>query len=167
MLEEGLINHPVVGFGELGRKVNELRNLFRKIEESEVLCLLWKFLWLIIDLWPLYKVSIKWRFILMYYLLVLATICGGGSTYRMPKIIERSCYFSLWKACSGWSYWRGLSLGWWLPPECHIVWENAWQCFWHLGRGKTYRGQYFKSLFAIFRCLIIPLAEIFVSHFLL
>jgi hypothetical protein len=37
MLEEGLINHPVVGFGELGRKVNELRNLFRKIEESEVL----------------------------------------------------------------------------------------------------------------------------------
>ncbi|VAH01237.1 unnamed protein product [Triticum turgidum subsp. durum] len=35
MLEEGLINHPVVGFGELGRKVNELRNLFRKIEESE------------------------------------------------------------------------------------------------------------------------------------
>lgn len=36
MLEEGLINHPVVGFGELGRKVNELRNLFRKIEESEV-----------------------------------------------------------------------------------------------------------------------------------
>jgi hypothetical protein len=40
MLEEGLINHPVVGFGELGRKVNELRNLFRKIEESEVLILL-------------------------------------------------------------------------------------------------------------------------------
>jgi hypothetical protein len=38
MLEEGLINHPVVGFGELGRKVNELRNLLRKIEESEVLC---------------------------------------------------------------------------------------------------------------------------------
>jgi len=38
--EEGLINHPVVGFGELGRKVNELRNLFRKIEESEVLILL-------------------------------------------------------------------------------------------------------------------------------
>ncbi|CAM0906229.1 unnamed protein product [Alopecurus aequalis] len=37
MLEEGLINHPVVGFGELGRKVNELRNLFRKIEESESL----------------------------------------------------------------------------------------------------------------------------------
>ena len=40
MLEEGLINHTVVGFGELGRKVNELRNLFRKIEESEVLILL-------------------------------------------------------------------------------------------------------------------------------
>ena len=40
MLEEGLINHPVVGFGDLGRKVNELRNLFRKIEESEVLILL-------------------------------------------------------------------------------------------------------------------------------
>jgi hypothetical protein len=40
MLEEGLINHPVVGFGELGRKVNELRNLFRRIEESEVLILL-------------------------------------------------------------------------------------------------------------------------------
>jgi len=40
MLEEGLINHPVVGFGELGRKVNELRNLFRKIAESEVLILL-------------------------------------------------------------------------------------------------------------------------------
>ncbi|KAL6655235.1 hypothetical protein ACP70R_006061 [Stipagrostis hirtigluma subsp. patula] len=37
ILEEGLINHPVVGFGELGRKVNELRNLFRKIEESESL----------------------------------------------------------------------------------------------------------------------------------
>ncbi|XP_062198694.1 protein unc-13 homolog [Phragmites australis] len=37
MLEEGLINHPVVGFGELGRKVNEARNLFRKIEESESL----------------------------------------------------------------------------------------------------------------------------------
>lgn len=37
MLEEGLINYPVVGFGELGRKVNELRNLFRKIEESESL----------------------------------------------------------------------------------------------------------------------------------
>ncbi|CAN6211562.1 unnamed protein product [Urochloa humidicola] len=37
MLEEGLINHPVVGFGELGRKVNELRNIFTKIEESESL----------------------------------------------------------------------------------------------------------------------------------
>ncbi|XP_072998980.1 protein unc-13 homolog isoform X2 [Typha latifolia] len=37
MLEEGLINHPVVGFGELGRKINELRNLLRKIEESESL----------------------------------------------------------------------------------------------------------------------------------
>ncbi|KAL6880080.1 hypothetical protein ACP4OV_011645 [Aristida adscensionis] len=37
ILEEGLINHPVAGFGDLGRKVNELRNLFRKIEESESL----------------------------------------------------------------------------------------------------------------------------------
>ncbi|XP_008791229.2 protein unc-13 homolog [Phoenix dactylifera] len=37
MLEEGLINHPVVGFGELGRKTIELRNLLRKIEESESL----------------------------------------------------------------------------------------------------------------------------------
>lgn len=36
MLEEGLINHPVVGFGELGRKAIELRNLLQKIEESEV-----------------------------------------------------------------------------------------------------------------------------------
>lgn len=37
MLEEGLINHPVVGFGELGHKTIELRNLLRKIEESEAL----------------------------------------------------------------------------------------------------------------------------------
>lgn len=37
MLEEGLINHPVVGFGEMGRKLNELRNIMRQIEESEVL----------------------------------------------------------------------------------------------------------------------------------
>ncbi|XP_078152994.1 plant/protein (DUF810) isoform X1 [Carex rostrata] len=37
ILEEGLINHTVVGFGELGRKINELRNLLRKIEESETL----------------------------------------------------------------------------------------------------------------------------------
>lgn len=36
MLEEGLINHPVVGFGESGRKANEFRNLLKKIEESEV-----------------------------------------------------------------------------------------------------------------------------------
>lgn len=36
MLEEGLINHPVVGFGESGRKANDLRILLRKIEESEV-----------------------------------------------------------------------------------------------------------------------------------
>ncbi|KAF5735316.1 hypothetical protein HS088_TW15G00818 [Tripterygium wilfordii] len=37
MLEEGLINHPVVGFGESGRKANELRILLAKIEESEFL----------------------------------------------------------------------------------------------------------------------------------
>ncbi|CAN1339112.1 Protein unc-13 homolog [Linum perenne] len=34
MLEEGLINHPVVGFGESGRKGSELRILLAKIEES-------------------------------------------------------------------------------------------------------------------------------------
>ncbi|GAB4832155.1 Protein unc-13 [Ancistrocladus abbreviatus] len=37
MLEEGLINHPAVGFGESGRKSSELRNLLAKIEESEFL----------------------------------------------------------------------------------------------------------------------------------
>ncbi|KAF5195944.1 Peptidyl-prolyl cis-trans isomerase [Thalictrum thalictroides] len=37
MLEEGLINHPAVGFGESGRKANEFRNLLLKIEESESL----------------------------------------------------------------------------------------------------------------------------------
>ncbi|XP_010097920.2 uncharacterized protein LOC21392690 [Morus notabilis] len=37
ILEEGLINHPVVGFGESGRKANELRILLAKIEESEFL----------------------------------------------------------------------------------------------------------------------------------
>lgn len=37
MLEEGLINHPVVGFGESGRKASELRILLAKIEESESL----------------------------------------------------------------------------------------------------------------------------------
>jgi len=36
MLEEGLINHPVVGFGESGRKASEVRILLAKIEESEV-----------------------------------------------------------------------------------------------------------------------------------
>jgi hypothetical protein len=36
VLEEGLVNHPVVGFGESGRKTNELRILLAKIEESEV-----------------------------------------------------------------------------------------------------------------------------------
>lgn len=40
MLEEGLINHPVVGFGESGRKASELRILLSKIEESEVCVLL-------------------------------------------------------------------------------------------------------------------------------
>ncbi|PIA60117.1 hypothetical protein AQUCO_00400782v1 [Aquilegia coerulea] len=37
MLEEGLINHPAVGFGESGRKANEFRILLLKIEESESL----------------------------------------------------------------------------------------------------------------------------------
>ncbi|XP_078438280.1 plant/protein (DUF810) isoform X2 [Wolffia australiana] len=37
LLEEGLINHPVVGFGESGRKANDMRILLRKIEESELL----------------------------------------------------------------------------------------------------------------------------------
>ncbi|XP_062093119.1 protein unc-13 homolog [Humulus lupulus] len=35
MLEEGLINFPVVGFGESGRKASEMRILLAKIEESE------------------------------------------------------------------------------------------------------------------------------------
>ncbi|GMH05086.1 hypothetical protein Nepgr_006926 [Nepenthes gracilis] len=37
MLEEGLINHPAVGFGESGTKSNEIRILLAKIEESEFL----------------------------------------------------------------------------------------------------------------------------------
>ncbi|XP_073269571.1 protein unc-13 homolog isoform X1 [Primulina huaijiensis] len=37
MLEEGLVNHPVVGFGESGRKASDLRVLLAKIEESESL----------------------------------------------------------------------------------------------------------------------------------
>ncbi|XP_054815396.1 protein unc-13 homolog isoform X2 [Prosopis cineraria] len=37
MLEEGLVNLPAVGFGESGRKTNELRILLAKIEESEFL----------------------------------------------------------------------------------------------------------------------------------
>jgi len=37
MLEEGLIHHPVVGFGESGHKTNDLKNILRKIEESESL----------------------------------------------------------------------------------------------------------------------------------
>ncbi|GFP93431.1 hypothetical protein PHJA_001487500 [Phtheirospermum japonicum] len=37
MLEEGLVNHPVVGFGESGKKANDLRVLLGKIEESESL----------------------------------------------------------------------------------------------------------------------------------
>ena len=36
VLEEGLVNHPAVGFNESGRKTNELRILLAKIEESEV-----------------------------------------------------------------------------------------------------------------------------------
>lgn len=39
MLEEGLINHAVVGFGESGRKPSDLRILLAKIEESEVCAL--------------------------------------------------------------------------------------------------------------------------------
>ncbi|KDP40553.1 hypothetical protein JCGZ_24552 [Jatropha curcas] len=35
ILEEGLINHPVVGFGESGHKASDLRILLAKIEESE------------------------------------------------------------------------------------------------------------------------------------
>ncbi|GAB2282430.1 Protein unc-13 [Dionaea muscipula] len=35
MLEEGLINHPAVGFGESGRASSEMRTLLAKIEESE------------------------------------------------------------------------------------------------------------------------------------
>ncbi|KAJ6713944.1 PROTEIN UNC-13-like protein [Salix viminalis] len=35
MLEEGLINHAVVGFGESGHKPSDLRILLAKIEESE------------------------------------------------------------------------------------------------------------------------------------
>nr|KAJ0222629.1 hypothetical protein LSAT_V11C200053690 [Lactuca sativa] len=35
MLEEGLVNHPVVGFGESGRKASEIRILLARIEESE------------------------------------------------------------------------------------------------------------------------------------
>ncbi|CAK9133650.1 unnamed protein product [Ilex paraguariensis] len=37
MLEEGLVNHPAVGFGESGRRASELRILLAKIEESESL----------------------------------------------------------------------------------------------------------------------------------
>lgn len=40
MLEEGLINHPAVGFGESGRKASDLQILLAKIEESEVCVLL-------------------------------------------------------------------------------------------------------------------------------
>nr|KAJ0201150.1 hypothetical protein LSAT_V11C600314860 [Lactuca sativa] len=36
MLEEGLVNHPVVGFGEFGRKASEMRILLARIEESKV-----------------------------------------------------------------------------------------------------------------------------------
>ncbi|XP_058079105.1 protein unc-13 homolog [Magnolia sinica] len=37
LLEEGLLNHPAVGFGESGRKANDLRILLKNIEESESL----------------------------------------------------------------------------------------------------------------------------------
>lgn len=36
MLEEGLVNHPAVGFGESSRRTSELRIILAKIEESEV-----------------------------------------------------------------------------------------------------------------------------------
>ena len=36
VLEKGLINHPVVGFGESGRKTSNLRFLLAIIKESEV-----------------------------------------------------------------------------------------------------------------------------------
>ncbi|CAI9299285.1 unnamed protein product [Lactuca saligna] len=35
MLEEGLVNHPIVGFGESGRKASGMRILLARIEESE------------------------------------------------------------------------------------------------------------------------------------
>ena len=44
MLEEGLVNHPVVGFGESGRKASEMRILLARIEESEVSFVLFLFL---------------------------------------------------------------------------------------------------------------------------
>lgn len=37
LLEEGLLNHPAVGFGESRRRANDLRVLLRKIEDSELL----------------------------------------------------------------------------------------------------------------------------------
>jgi hypothetical protein len=37
MLAEGLINNPVVGFGESGRKATDLKSLLLRIEESESL----------------------------------------------------------------------------------------------------------------------------------
>ncbi|KAE9620847.1 hypothetical protein Lalb_Chr01g0007381 [Lupinus albus] len=37
VLEEGLVHHPAVGFGECGHNTNELRILLAKIEESEFL----------------------------------------------------------------------------------------------------------------------------------
>lgn len=49
MLEEGLVNHPAVGFGESGRKANELRALLAKIEESEV-CIYLSFVCVIYNL---------------------------------------------------------------------------------------------------------------------
>lgn len=45
MLEEGLVNHPAVGFGESGRKATELRNLLAKIEDSEVCTLMLPINW--------------------------------------------------------------------------------------------------------------------------
>lgn len=56
VLEEGLVNYPVVGFGESGRKASELRVLLAKMEESEVCILLF-------NLWQLF-----------YFLLVLEKV---------------------------------------------------------------------------------------------
>lgn len=55
MLAEGLINNPVVGFGESGRKATDLKSLLLRIEESEV------FFLLLCSCDLLYSVDIKYR----------------------------------------------------------------------------------------------------------